>query len=66
MSNLTSPFYAVYLFLEAKIQEKRETGAVAIEYALLATFIAVAIIAAVTGVGTKLISVFGNVVTKLG
>ncbi len=58
MSHLTDPFYALYLFVETKMQEKKETGAVAIEYALLATFIAMAILAAVTGVGTRLIAKF--------
>ncbi len=38
-----------------------ENGATAIEYALIAGLIALAIIAAVTDVGTELVSIFTNV-----
>jgi pilus assembly protein Flp/PilA len=44
---------------------KDETGATAIEYGLIATGIAIAIITAVNGVGTKLSSTFGSVSTAL-
>jgi pilus assembly protein Flp/PilA len=40
---------------------KDESGATAIEYGLIATGIAVAIIAAVNGVGASLVTVFGKV-----
>jgi pilus assembly protein Flp/PilA len=42
-----------------------ETGATAIEYGLIAAGIALAIIAAVQGVGTKLSGNFGKVSTSL-
>ena len=42
-----------------------ETGATAIEYGLIATFIAIAIIAAVKGVGTNLNSTFNNISANL-
>ena len=42
-----------------------ETGATAIEYGLIAAGIALAIIAAVQGVGTKLSTNFGKVSTSL-
>jgi pilus assembly protein Flp/PilA len=42
-----------------------DTGATAIEYGLIATGIALAIITAVKGVGTKLSSTFGTVSTSL-
>jgi pilus assembly protein Flp/PilA len=42
-----------------------ESGATAIEYALIATGIAIAIIAAVNGVGTKVSTKFGTVSTSL-
>jgi pilus assembly protein Flp/PilA len=42
-----------------------ETGATAIEYGLIASLIAVAIIGAVTTLGTKLTSTFGSVSAKL-
>ena len=48
--------------LAARAHSAREDGSVAIEYGLLATLIAVAIIAALTGVGGRLITAFGNVV----
>jgi pilus assembly protein Flp/PilA len=44
---------------------KDESGATAIEYGLIATGIAVAIIAAVNGVGTSLIATFGRVTAGL-
>jgi pilus assembly protein Flp/PilA len=42
-----------------------ESGATAIEYGLIAAGIAIAIITAVNGVGSKLNTVFGNVSTAL-
>ncbi len=42
-----------------------ESGATAIEYGLIATGIALAIIAAVNGVGTKLSATFTKVSTSL-
>ena len=42
-----------------------ETGATAIEYGLIATGIALAIIAAVKGVGTKLSGTFNSISTSL-
>ena len=44
---------------------KDESGATAIEYALIATGIAIAIIAAVNGVGTKLKTNLGVISTSL-
>ena len=42
-----------------------ESGATAIEYGLIAAGISVAIIAAVQGLGTKLVSTFGSVQNAL-
>jgi pilus assembly protein Flp/PilA len=42
-----------------------ESGATAIEYAMIAAFIAVAIVGAVTALGTSLTGIFGNVNTDL-
>jgi pilus assembly protein Flp/PilA len=44
---------------------KDESGATAIEYGLIASGIALAIIAAVNGVGTSLSTTFGKVSTSL-
>jgi pilus assembly protein Flp/PilA len=44
---------------------KDESGATAIEYGLIAALIAVAIITALTAVGTKLGGTFNNVAAKL-
>jgi pilus assembly protein Flp/PilA len=44
---------------------KDESGATAIEYALIATGIAIAIIASVQGVGTALKTKFGTISTSL-
>ena len=53
MSNLLSRFI------------KDQSGATAIEYGLIASLIGVAIIGAVTTVGSKLIITFGNVSANL-
>ena len=44
---------------------KEESGATAIEYGLLASLIAVAIIVTVRALGTKLTGTFGNVSANL-
>jgi pilus assembly protein Flp/PilA len=44
---------------------KDESGATAIEYGLIASLIAVAIIGALTTLGTKLSGTFGNVSAQL-
>ncbi len=44
---------------------KDESGATAIEYGLIATGIAIAIIAAVNGVGSQLKTNFGSISTAL-
>ncbi|MBR0751440.1 Flp family type IVb pilin [Bradyrhizobium jicamae] len=44
---------------------KNESGATAIEYGLIAAGIAIAIIAAVNGVGTSLSSTFSSISTSL-
>ncbi|MCC8977462.1 MULTISPECIES: Flp family type IVb pilin [Bradyrhizobium] len=44
---------------------KDESGATAIEYGLIATGIAIAIIAAVNGVGTKLSGTFSTISSSL-
>lgn len=62
MSNLLSyPQYAlVTLMTWARSHMQDETGAVATEYVLLLTFIAVAIIAVVTLFGKDLIALFNS------
>jgi pilus assembly protein Flp/PilA len=45
---------------------KEEDGVTAIEYGLIASLIALAVIAAVSLVGTRLNTVFTNVATTLG
>ena len=42
-----------------------DRGATAVEYALMVALIAVAIIAAVIGLGNKLITVFGQIATAI-
>jgi pilus assembly protein Flp/PilA len=44
---------------------KSDKGVTAIEYGLIATLIALAIIVSVTAVGTALNTTFGNIATKL-
>ena len=45
---------------------KNESGATAIEYGLIAALISVAIIGAITSLGTELSTTFTNIDTKLG
>lgn len=44
---------------------KKESGATAIEYGLIAALIAVVIIVAVQAVGTELFNTFNNIATNL-
>jgi pilus assembly protein Flp/PilA len=44
---------------------RSEAGVTAIEYGLIAALISVAIVGAVTAVGTNLTAVFNNVATKV-
>jgi pilus assembly protein Flp/PilA len=44
---------------------KDENGATAIEYGMIAAFIAIAIVAAVTSIGTSLTGIFTNVNSDL-
>ena len=67
-----APFLTLYTFLqsgftsiEARIASREEKGAVDIEYALLATLIALANVIAVTLVGTNLKNIFNAVAGKL-
>lgn len=48
-----------------KVFLKDESGATAIEYGLIAALIAVAIIAALSGLGTRLRSTFNAVATNI-
>ncbi|PYE47108.1 pilus assembly protein Flp/PilA [Rhizobium sp. PP-F2F-G20b] len=45
---------------------KDESGATAIEYGLIASLIALAIVAGATTLGTQINTAFGNIATKLG
>jgi pilus assembly protein Flp/PilA len=49
------------MFSQLKTFTGNESGATAIEYALIASLIAVAIVGALTSLGTKLSSEFGEV-----
>ena len=70
-----APFLTLYTFLQSGFTsvetrlrtriENGETGAVAIEYALLASLIAVAIIGMATILGAKIGSVFTFITSKL-
>ena len=44
---------------------KNESGATAIEYAIIASGISIVIVAAVGGIGTRLNTTFGSVSTQL-
>jgi len=55
----------LYLYLTSLRPVKSESGVTAIEYGLIAALIAVAIITAVTLVGTNLSTTFNTVATKI-
>lgn len=57
--------YRLFLKLTGMRPVKSQAGVTAIEYGLIAALIAVAIITAVTLVGTNLTAVFNNVATKI-
>jgi pilus assembly protein Flp/PilA len=51
---------------DAVVDHERDRGATAVEYGLLITLIAVAIITGVTLLGTNLDSLFSNTAAKVG
>jgi pilus assembly protein Flp/PilA len=56
-----------YILLQTMLRSRRdERGATAVEYGLMVALIAVAIIVAVTLIGTNLTSMFNSVGSKLG
>lgn len=59
-------FVRQYLHCQVRRFVKNETAVTAIEYSLIAALIGVAIITAVSLVGTKLNTAFGSVSAKLG
>lgn len=46
--------------VQPDVRSCRDGGATAVEYALMVTFIAIAIVVAVTALGTSLTTVFNN------
>jgi pilus assembly protein Flp/PilA len=55
-----------YIALQTMIRSRRdERGATAVEYGLMVALIAIAIIVAVTAVGTELNTLFGEIKTGL-
>ncbi len=50
---------------QAKTFKKNEKGVTMLEYGLIAALIAVVSVAAITSIGTKLNTAFGNIVTNL-
>jgi pilus assembly protein Flp/PilA len=48
-----------------RVQDSKDRGATAVEYALMVALIAVAIITAVIALGTKLIAVFGDIAAAI-
>ena len=51
--------------LQARLQDSKDRGATAVEYALMVALIAVAIIAAVIALGARLITVFGEIAAAI-
>jgi pilus assembly protein Flp/PilA len=49
----------------AKLAKREDRGATAVEYGLLVTLIALAIIGAMSGLATALIAMFGHAATAL-
>jgi pilus assembly protein Flp/PilA len=56
---------AFFLRLNYDLKHRDETGATAVEYGLLVGLIAVAIIVAVTALGSQLTTLFNNITTAL-
>ena len=69
MSNLFLPLYGVLFTLQGRVedhfQQRKDRGATAVEYGLMVTLIAVAIIAAVFALGGKLVAVFNAAATAI-
>jgi len=65
MSNISTFLYGLFAVAQDKFENREDRGATAVEYGLLVGLIAVAIIIAVTAVGTDLDRLFDSVVTAL-
>jgi pilus assembly protein Flp/PilA len=65
MMNLYTSLQARFVELQARM-EQGERGAAAVEYALLVSLIAIAIIVAVAALGGKISSAFNTVAGKIG
>jgi len=64
--NRIAAYLSVLLFVATnRFEGRRERGATAVEYGLLVGLIAVAIIVAVTALGTKLTGLFDGVTVKV-
>lgn len=60
-----NPLVSVYLFFADRFNGQKERGATAVEYGLLAALIAVAIIVAVTALGTELSALFTRITAAI-
>ena len=65
MNTLFTNIYLGLYTVAGKLR-REEKGATAVEYGIMVSLIAVAIIVAVTALGGQLATVFSGVVTKLG
>ncbi|HYP44074.1 MAG TPA: Flp family type IVb pilin [Propionibacteriaceae bacterium] len=65
MSGATAYLYGLLSVVSARFEDRKDRGATAVEYGLLVGLIAVAIIAAVVVLGTRLDGLFDKVGTQL-
>ena len=55
----------VKLYVQTQLFFKRSEGASGIEYAIIVALVALVIVGAVTGLGTKISTIFTNMSTKM-
>lgn len=60
-----NPFVAAYVFVITRLAGRKERGATAVEYGLLAALIAVVIISAVAALGGRLDAIFTDITSKI-
>jgi pilus assembly protein Flp/PilA len=63
---MTSALVKLQTRAHCLLQDRKDRGATAVEYGLMVALIAVAIIVAVTALGTSLSGMFNAIGTKLG
>lgn len=58
-------YVTLQTLLADRVQASKDRGATAVEYALMVSLVAVAIVTAVIALGTELTAIFNDIVSKI-